>query len=217
MYLPAHFAESRTEVLHRLIQEHPLAVLVTFGANELNANHIPFELEPAPAPFGILRGHVARTNPVWREFSTEVEALLVFQGPQHYISPSWYPTKQETGKVVPTFNYMVVHGYGRLRVIEDRAWLRALVGRLTHRHEAARQAPWQVSDAPEDYLERQLEAIVGLEMPLSKLVGKWKLSQNRPQTDRKGVVDGLRAQVDDADALAMADSVQQCLEQQHGA
>jgi transcriptional regulator len=217
MYLPAQFGETRIEALHQLVRRHDFGTLVVLGPDGLNANHLPFDLDPEPPPYGTLRAHVSRGNPLWREFSPDVEALAVFQGPQAYISPSWYPTKQETGKVVPTFNYMVVHGYGRLRVIEERAWLRALVGRLTDRHEAARQAPWQVSDAPEDYLERQLEAIVGLEMPLSKLVGKWKLSQNRPRTDCKGVVDGLRTQVDDADALAIAESVQQCLEQQHGA
>src|SRR5471030_2633835 len=165
MYLPSHFAKPRTEVLHRLIREHPLAVLVTLDANGLNANHIPFELDPAPAPFGTLRGHVARANPAWREFSKDVEALLVFQGAQHYISPSWYPTKQETGKVVPTYNYIVVHAYGPLRVIDDRVWLRGLVERLTNRHETASAQPWKITDAPADYIEQMLGAIVGIEIP----------------------------------------------------
>src|SRR5689334_1424076 len=129
MYVPSQFEESRTEVLHQFIREYPLAVMVTFGLNELNANHIPFELDPEPVPFGTLRGHVARGNPVWRECSKDVEALLVFQGPKSYITPSWYRTKKETGKVVPTYNYVVVHAYGPLRVIDDREWLRGLVER----------------------------------------------------------------------------------------
>lgn len=206
MYLPSHFEETRVEVLHRLIREHPLGTLVTLGSEGLNADHVPFEVEAAPAPFGTLRGHVARGNPVWRDFSKDLEALLVFQGPQAYITPSWYPTKRETGKVVPTYNYIVVHAYGALRAIEDRAWLRGLVERLTNRHEAGRPQPWKVADAPEDYIETMLGAIVGIEITVTRLVGKWKASQNRPPADRDGVVRGL-AGSDDADAAAMADFV----------
>lgn len=206
MYLPSHFEETRVEVLHRLIREHPLGTLVTLGSEGLNADHVPFEVEAAPAPFGKLRGHVARGNPVWRDFSKDLEALLVFQGPQAYITPSWYPTKRETGKVVPTYNYIVVHAYGALRAIEDRAWLRGLVERLTNRHEAGRPQPWKVADAPEDYIETMLGAIVGIEITVTRLVGKWKASQNRPPADRDGVVRGL-AGSDDADAAAMADFV----------
>ena len=208
MYLPSHFEETRVEVLHRLIREHPLAVFVTLGSEGLNANHIPFEIEPAPAPFGTLRGHVARSNPVWRDFSKDIEPLLVFQGPQAYISPSWYPTKKETGKVVPTYNYIVVHAYGPLRVVEDRAWLRGLVERLTNRHEAKSVEPWKITDAPGDFIEKMLGAIVGIEIPVARLVGKWKASQNRPPVDRKGVISGL-SELADADAVAMADFVRQ--------
>jgi len=203
MYMPAHFEETRVEVLHRLIHEHPLAVLVTLGSSGLNANHIPLEIDPEPAPFGTLRGHVARANPVWRDFSRDIEALTVFQGPQAYISPAWYQTKKETGKVVPTFNYIVVHAYGSLRIIEDEAWLRSLVERLTTRHESGRAEPWKVSDAPEDFIKTQLRAIVGIEMPVTRLVGKWKVSQNRPAVDREGVVRGLSA-MKDANASAMS-------------
>jgi transcriptional regulator len=207
MYLPSHFEETRAEVLRQLIRSHPLGALVTFGAEGLNANHIPFEIDPEPAPFGTLRAHVARANPVWRETSREVEPLVIFQGPQIYITPSWYQTKKETGKVVPTFNYIVVHAYGAMRVIEDGDWLRKFVGRLTARFEAARAQPWAVGDAPDEFIAMQLRAIVGIEITLSRLIGKWKTSQNRPAADRKGVVAGLR-ESDDALAQAMAAAVE---------
>jgi transcriptional regulator len=210
MYVPNHFAESRVDVLHRLVREHPLAALVTFNSNELNANHIPFELDPEPAPFGTLRGHVARANPVWREYSKDVEALAIFQGAQLYITPSWYPTKQEHGKVVPTFNYIVAHAYGTLRAIEDRAWLRGLVGQLTDHHESARADPWKVSDAPDDYVEKMLNAIVGIEIRVTRFVGKWKVSQNQPPPNRAGVVKGL-GEMEGADAAAMAALVRQAM------
>jgi len=203
MYVPSHFEETRPEVLHDLIREHSLAALVTLGLEGLNANHIPLELDPGPAPFGTLRGHVARGNPVWRDFSRDVEALAVFQGPQAYISPAWYQTKRETGKVVPTYNYIVVHAYGPMRIIEDRAWLRGLVERLTNRHESGRPEPWKVTDAPAEFVEQMLGAIVGIEIPLTRLVGKWKVSQNRPSADRDGVVKGLR-EMTDRDAQAMS-------------
>src|SRR5712691_7145933 len=206
--MPSHFEETRVEVLHQLIREHSLGVLVTLGSEGLNANHIPFEVEPAPAPFGTLRGHVARSNPVWRDFSGDVQALLVFQGPKAYISPSWYPTKRETGKVVPTYNYIVVHAYGPLRIVEDRAWLRERVERLTNRHEAAKPAPWKITDAAVDYIEKMLGAIVGIEIPVARLVGKWKASQNRPPVDRDGVGRGL-SEIADADAATMASLVKE--------
>ena len=207
MYLPAHFEETRIDVLHQLIRDHPLAALVTLGSDGLSANHIPFEVDAQPAPFGTLRGHVARANPVWRDCSGDVDALVMFQGVHAYVSPAWYPTKQETGKVVPTYNYIVVHAYGALRIVEDPAWLRALVGRLTDRFEAARANPWKVTDAPADFVEKQVRAIVGVEIPVRRLLGKWKVSQNRPATDREGVVRELRASAD-RDAATMADLVQ---------
>ena len=207
MYLPSHFEETRAEVLRQLIRSHPLGTLVTFGADGLNANHVPFEFDPDPAPFGILRAHVARANPVWRDFSKEVEPLVIFQGPQIYITPSWYQTKKETGKVVPTFNYIVVHAYGAMRVFEDAGWLRKFVGGLTDRFEAARARPWAVSDAPKDFVASQLRAIVGIEIAVTRLIGKWKTSQNRPAADQKGVVAGLR-ESDDAVAQAMAAAVE---------
>ena len=147
---------------------------------------------------------------MWRDFSADVEALAVFQGPRAYITPAWYPTKADTGKVVPTYNYLVVHAYGPLRVVDDPAWLRGLVERLTTRHESARTAPWQVTDAPSDFIEGQLRAIVGLEIAVTKLVGKWKVSQNRPRADRDGVVRGLRG-TDDATAAVMANWVEEAM------
>jgi transcriptional regulator len=203
MFLPKHFEETRVEVLHALVRAHPLAALVTLGAGGLEANHIPFEIDPDPAPFGTLRGHVARANPVWRELSRGADALALFQGPATYVSPSWYPTKQEGGKVVPTWNYAVVHAYGPLRAVDDPAWLRAFVERLTNRHESGRTAPWHVTDAPADYVDKMVTAIVGIELPVTRLLGKWKTSQNRVARDRAGVVAGLEQDGGDA-ARAMA-------------
>lgn len=191
MYLPKHFAETRVEVLHELIRAHPFGALVTLTAGGLDANHIPFEVDAEPGPFGTLRGHVARANPVWRDLSPGAEALVIFQGVDAYVSPSWYPTKAETGKVVPTWNYAVVHAHGVPRFIDDRAWLRAFVEKLTTRHEAPRPEPWKITDAPADYIDAQVGAIIGLEIPIARLIGKWKVSQNRPAQDRDGVVEGL--------------------------
>jgi transcriptional regulator len=206
MYLPSHFEESRPEVLHQLVREHALGTLVTLGADGLNANHIPFELDAEVGPHGVLRAHVARGNPVWRDCSNEVESLVVFQGAQTYISPSLYATKQEGGRVVPTWNYMVVHAYGPLRVIDDPVWLRAQLERLTGRHEGRRAQPWKLEDAPADYIERRLSAIVGIEIPVTRLVGKWKVSQNQQEVNRVSIEAGLRAEGGE-NALAMADAV----------
>ena len=190
MYNPKHFEETRVDVLHQHIRAHPLAALVVVTGDGLDANHIPLEIDPDPAPFGTLRGHVARANPVWKQ-AHDTPALAIFQGPSTYISPAWYPTKQETSKVVPTWNYAVVHAHGTIRFIDDRTWLRAFVERLTDRHESTRPEPWKVTDAPADYIEKQLGAIIGLEIPITRLVGKWKVSQNRPAQDRDGAAEGL--------------------------
>jgi transcriptional regulator len=207
MYQPSHFKEERQDILRGLIADHPLGALVTLGPDGINGNHIPFLYDPEPAPLGTLRGHVARANPVWREFKADVEALVIFQGPQLYVTPSWYPTKQETGKVVPTWNYLVIHAYGPLRPMDDREWLRAFVTRLTDNFEKKRADPWKVTDAPANYVDAQLKAIVGLEIPVTRLHGKWKVSQNRPPADREGVARGLRA-AGDANAARMADWVE---------
>jgi transcriptional regulator len=209
MYNPAHFEETRTEVLHSLINAHPLGMLVTLTAGGLDANHIPFEVatDHAAGALGTLRAHVARANPVWREFSRDIDALVVFQGAQAYITPTWYTaTKPESGKVVPTWNYCVVHAQGTLRVIDDREWLRTQIERLVQRHESTRSTPWHVSDAPADFVEKQLGAIVGIEITIVRLVGKWKVSQNRNAVDRAGVADGLSRE-GGSDNATMADLV----------
>jgi transcriptional regulator len=189
MYLPKHFEQTDPAALQALMREHPLATLIVPGADGITADLIPLEYLPDAGPFGKLRGHVARANPLWKQAGTEV--LAVFTGPQVYITPSWYPTKAETHKVVPTWNYTVVQARGPLRAIDDAPWLHALVTGLTAHHEAPRAQPWAVADAPEDYVQTMLRAIVGIEIELTALVGKWKVSQNRNEADRQGVVEGL--------------------------
>lgn len=202
MYEVAAFRETRIEVMHALIRAHPLATLVTVCGGIAEANHLPLLVDPDPAPNGTLRGHVARANPLWRQ-APEGNVLAVFQGPQAYVTPSWYPSKREHGKVVPTWNYAVVHVRGPLVVHEDREWLRDLVSRLTLSQEAGRSQPWGVGDAPAEYIDRMLEAIVGIEIPVTSIEGKWKVSQNRAQADRDGVASGLR-ECGDAEAQSMA-------------
>lgn len=207
MYQPPHFREDRIEVQHGLIRAHPLGLLVTAGPGGLVANLIPFILHPEASERGTLHCHLARGNPQWRELAAVQECLVVFQGPQQYITPSWYATKRETGKVVPTWNYATVHCWGKPRVIEEAAWLRANVEALTGAHEGTRTRPWHVHDAPDDFVQSQLKGIVGVEIPIARIEGKWKVSQNRPEPDRIGVIDGLRAQ---GDASApMADLVEE--------
>ncbi len=196
MYQPAHFKEEHLPVLHQAIRDAGLATFVTLGSAGLEASHIPLLLDPTPnadgsAPYGTLYGHVARANPQWKQVSTETEALAIFLGPDAYVTPSWYPTKTETGKVVPTWNYVAVHAYGRLRVFEDPEHLLKVVTGLTERHEAGRAKPWAVSDAPSDFIQANLKAIVGFALPISRLEGKWKMSQNRTAAERAGVVAGL--------------------------
>ena len=203
MYTPPHFAEDRPEVLQNFIGRNPLATLVTLNDSGLTANHIPLLFDPDPAPHGKLIGHLARANNQWRDFDARVQALAIFIGPHAYVSPSWYATKAETGKVVPTWNYAAVHAYGVLRVIDDAGWLRNLVGRLTDRHEGARSQPWKVEDAPEAFIQAQLKGIVGIELTVQHFEGKWKLSQNRPERDRQGTERGL-GETGDADAAALA-------------
>jgi transcriptional regulator len=200
MYTPTHFKEERPEALHQLVHDHPLGLLITQGAQGLDANPLPFLLDAEPGTPGVLRAHVARANPVWREARSDAETLVVFQGPQAYISPNWYPSKADNGKAVPTWNYITVQARGRLVIRDDADWLRAFVTRLTQRHEATQAKPWTLGDAPADYIEAMLRAIVGIEIELSSLSGKWKMSQNHPLANREGVVRGLREQGSEAAA-----------------
>jgi transcriptional regulator len=203
LYLPTHFKEERTEVLHALMREHPLATLVAMSETGLVANHLPLRFRAEPEPWGVLRGHVARANPLWKDHRPDVEALAIFQGPQTYISPALYPSKQTTGEVVPTWNYAVVHARGTLRFIHETDWLRDFVAALTDEHEAPRERPWKMTDAPAPYLEKMLEMIVGFELTISSISGKWKLGQNRTAADRQGLIQGLQ-QSNDAAARELA-------------
>lgn len=208
MYLPRHFEESRTEVLHELIVAHPLATLVTLTPHGLEANAIPLHLRHEGGAFGTLVGHVARANPMWGQFDPAVEVLAVFQGPQAYITPSSYATKRQTGKVVPTWNYVIVQARGPLHIRDDADWIDTLLHELTARHEAARPVPWSVDDAPREYTEALMRAVVGIEIPIVRLAGKWKVSQNQPAANRAGVVAGLGASAA-PDDIAMAALVRQ--------
>jgi transcriptional regulator len=192
MYQPALFREDRVEEQHALIRAHPLGLLVTAGPGGLMANPIPFLVDSDVPPHGMLRCHVARANPQWRELGASGECLVVFQGPQTYVTPSWYATKRETGKVVPTWNYATVHVWGKPRVVDDETWLRRQIADLTAQQEGARAAPWQVGDAPEPFVAAQVKGIIGIEIEIVRTEGKWKVSQNRPEADRAGVVEGLR-------------------------
>jgi transcriptional regulator len=192
MYQPPAFREDRSEVQHALIRKHPLGLLITAGPAGLLANLFPFLLDADGTEKGTLRLHMARANPQWHELEAVEECLVVFQGPQDYVTPSWYATKRETGKVVPTWNYATVHVWGKPRVMKDDAWLRKQIEDLTASREAHRAEPWQVGDAPEDFVAMQMRAIVGIEIPILKIEGKWKMSQNRPEADRAGVIAGFR-------------------------
>jgi transcriptional regulator len=201
MYIPRANKEDRIPILHKLMAEQPFASLVTMGTSGLFASHIPMVLEQNGA-LGLLKGHLSRANTQWRDYTPSVEALAIFSGPQHYITPTWYPEKQETGKVVPTWNYVVVHAYGHLKVIEDSEWLMAHLANLTSIHEAESPVPWKISDAPADYIASQIKGIVGLEIEIERLEGKWKVSQNRSEPDRVGVARGLN-ELNTAESLEM--------------
>jgi len=194
MYTPAQFQETRPEVLRQLMRRHPLAAVVTITPHGLTANHVPLVFDPSAGVHGVLRGHVARANPIWRLVARRSPVLAIFQGPDHYVTPSWYPAKLAHGKVVPTWNYAVVHVHGTIVWHEDPAWLRGFLETLTEGHEAHRAEPWQVADAPEKYIERMLTSIVGFEIAVSSLTGKWKLGQNRAAEDRAGIAAGLAAE-----------------------
>ena len=208
MYVPASFRQSDTAELHALMRAHPLGLLISHGADGLQASPIPFLLYPDEGANGVLRAHLARANPHWRVLPDAGECLVVFSGIDGYITPNWYPSKAATGKAVPTWNYASVQVRGSARVIEDAAWLRRQLTDLTEQHEGRRLRPWSLDDAPVDYLATQMRAIVGLEIPIAGIEGKWKMSQNKDAADRAGVIDGLRAADDAHRDTMLADLVE---------
>ncbi len=193
MYVPDHFNESDIEVLHASIAQHPFGMLITHGRSGLDANHLPFELAAREGELGVLHAHVARANPVWQDVANGDEVLAVFRAGDAYISPTWYPSKHEAHKQVPTWNYIVVHAYGRVTVRDDERFVRGVVGRLTRTHEASQPQPWKMADAPKDYIDTLLKSIVGLEIEITRLVGKSKLSQNKEARDIRGAGEALKA------------------------
>lgn len=193
MYLPAAFNEERREVQFELIAAQPLGLLISQGGAGLLANAVPFIAYPHEGEKGVLRAHVARANTQWRELAVAPDCLVVFQGLQAYVSPSWYPSKAATHKVVPTWNYATVHVWGRVRIQEDAAWLRRQLEDLTAQQEGNLPQPWKVGDAPADFVATQMKAIVGIEIAITRTEGKWKMSQNRTEADQRGAMDGLRA------------------------
>jgi transcriptional regulator len=191
MYLPPAFREERLDVQQDLIRKHPLGLLVTVGHDGPMASPLPFVLDSSATKLGTLRGHLARGNMQWKDSLLEINALVIFQGPDVYVTPSWYATKADTGKVVPTWNYATVQVRGKLRVMDDARWLSAQIAALTEQMEGKRAKPWAVSDAPAEYIDSQIKGIVGLEIEIASIEGKWKVSQNRPVSDRRGVAEGL--------------------------
>jgi len=196
MYVPVHFEESRLEVLHELIIRHPMGILFTNGKSGLDANHVPFELRRDEGRQGVLHAHVARNNPVWQDVADGDEVLVVFRAADAYVSPQWYPSKHEFHKQVPTWNYMVAHAHGRITIRDDERYVRGVVARLTRIHEASQPVPWKMTDGPKDYIDAMLKAIVGLEIEITHLAGKSKLSQNKEVRDMRGAGEALKAQGD---------------------
>ena len=204
MYIPPHFAETREAELHRIIRAYPLGTLVTALPDGLDANHIPFELDPSSGPHGTLHGHVARANPVWQQASSGSEVLVIFRGTDAYISPNWYPSKHETHRQVPTWNYEVVHVHGTLTIRDDEKYVRGVVARLTRTHESREPQQWKMRDSAPGYIDSMLQMIVGIEVQITRIVGKVKLSQNRELRDRSNAVEELRKR----GSVAMADTME---------
>lgn len=209
MYNPAHFVQPDLADQHALMRAHPLGLLITHGPQQgLDANHLPFDLAADEGAMGVLRAHVARANPLWQQCADGAEVLVVFRGEAGYISPNWYPSKQEAHKQVPTWNYEVVHAHGRLRIRDDVRFVRGLVARLTRTHEANQTQPWKMGDAPSDYLDDMLSKIVGLEVEITRIEAKSKLSQNKDARDRQGAIGGLT----NSGASGLAQAMQQALD-----
>jgi len=209
MYLPPHFAEIRDEELHRLIAEHPLGALVINGPHGLDANHLPFELDATAGTRGRLLAHVARANPLWQEVKNGGDVLVIFRAANAYISPNWYPRKHESHRLVPTWNYQAVHVNGRITIRDDDSFVRGVVARLTRTHEARAggERPWKMSDSPKEHIDQLLAAIVGLEIEITRITGKWKLSQNREDRDRVNAAEELRKRGDNLTADAMLNAM----------
>ena len=193
MYTPAHFAIEQPSQMQAIIEQHPLGALVTWGADGLDANHIPFEFDPTQGALGVLTAHVARANPVWQQCKDGAEVLVIFRGNESYISPNWYPSKHETHRQVPTWNYEVVHVHGRLTVMDEERFVRGVVARLTRTHEASEPKPWKMGDSAPEYIDSMLRNIVGIEVAITRMEGKAKLSQNRQPDDRAAVRDAYAA------------------------
>ena len=184
MYIPAHFLIKNPQDIHTIIQEHPLGALVTLGPQGLDANHIPFEFDPSHGAHGLLTAHVARANPVWQQCQDGADVLVIFRGNESYISPNWYPSKHETHRQVPTWNYEVVHVHGLLTVMDEEKFVRGVVARLTREHEASEPRPWKMGDSPPEYIAQMLKAVVGIQVEIQRIEAKAKLSQNREARDR---------------------------------
>lgn len=209
MHIPQYHAETDLEVLHDLISKTPLGTWVVCQNDKITAHHLPFMLVRSRGEYGSLVAHVAKGNPVWKIVHDSADSsLIIFQGADTYITPSWYASKKEHGKVVPTWNFAVVHAYGVPKVQTDMEWLQEHLNTLTDHHEADQPAPWKVDDAPSEFINRMKQGIVGIEIPIEQIIGKWKVSQNRDQADRQGIVDGLNT-MGDADAIEMATMVEQ--------
>ncbi|MGY3948373.1 transcriptional regulator [Aeromonas allosaccharophila] len=193
MYLPPHFATDDPEALYQLMRAHPLGALITHGSQGLDANHLPFELDAESGEHGVLRAHVARNNPLWQEVRDGDNVLVIFKAADAYISPSWYPSKQVHHQQVPTWNYSVVHAHGRIRIHDDARFVRRLLANLTRHHEAGEPTPWKMADAPREYMETMVQAVVGIEIEIERLVGKFKLGQNKDEADRQGAAHALHA------------------------
>ncbi|SIS55120.1 FMN-binding negative transcriptional regulator [Neptunomonas antarctica] len=207
MLQPQIFRENRIEIMHDIMRMQPFASLVSMQEGDIVADHIPLIIHPELSTQGTLRGHIARSNPIGNKLDEKLEALVMFRGPHHYITPSWYPSKKEQGKVVPTWNYIVVHARGKIKFHQDADWILSHLTELTSRHESGRKEPWKVSDAPDDYIARQLRAITGIEIEITSLQGTWKVSQNKTIEDNQGVCAGLKAELSET-AQAMAACVE---------
>ena len=209
MYIPAHFLIQNAQDLHAILRDHPLGALVTSGPDGLDANHIPFEFDPSQGPHGLLTAHVARANPVWQQCQDGADVLVIFRGNESYISPNWYPSKHETHRQVPTWNYEVVHVHGRLTVMDEEKFVRRVVARLTREHEASEPRPWKMGDSPPEYIAQMLKAVVGIQVEIQRIEGKAKLSQNREARDRLNAADTLLAKGAEGLGEAMRNAIKE--------